>query len=400
MAKIITDEAKIQHLLRNNTEEAIVQASLEKKLRSGKKLRVKLGCDPSRPDLHLGHSIVIGKLREFQELGHQVVFIIGDYTAMIGDPSGKSKTRTALSRTEVKKNAKTYFKQVGKLLDLTKAEIRFNSEWHDKLTFEDILKLANRFTVARTLERDDFTKRMQAGTDIAVSEMLYPLMQAYDSVAIKADVEIGGTDQKFNLLAGRELQKKMQLPEQDIVTCPLLVGLDGKEKMSKSLDNYIGIAEKAGEMFGKLMSISDTMVPYYFAFLTPREPQEITRLKNILTKREQNPRDLKAQLAKEVVEKYHGDKAAKQAEAEFNRVFRDKVQPTQMPEMKIIKREMSLVELLTVTGLATSSSEARRLIEQGGVRVDKEIKRHIQEIIKIRRGSVLQVGKRKFLKLL
>lgn len=399
MAKINTDEQKIEQILTHNVEEAIVKESLKKKLRSGKKLRVKLGCDPSRPDLHLGHSIVIQKLKEFQDLGHQVVFIIGDYTGMIGDPSGKSKTRPALSKTEVQKNAKTYFKQVGKILDIDKTEVRFNSEWHSKLNFEDILKLTAKFTAARILERDEFSKRIKSGTDIAVSEMLYPMMQAYDSVMIKADLELGGTDQKFNLLAGRELQKKMDLPEQDIITCPLLVGLDGKEKMSKSLDNYIGIAENPNSMFGKIMSISDDMIFYYFKLLTAKDEKELQNINGILKNRTQNPRDLKVQLAKEIVAIYYSEKKAEQAEQEFNKIFRDKDKPTEIPEIKLPKKEYLILDLIVETKLATTKSEARRLVEQGGVRIDDEIQKDVKENVIIKNGLVLQVGKRKFVKL-
>lgn len=399
MAKISTDEQKIAQLLMHNTEEVIVKESLKKKLASGKKLRIKLGCDPSRPDLHLGHSIVIGKLKEFQDMGHQVVFIIGDYTGMIGDPSGKSKTRPALSKTEVQKNAKTYLKQVGKILDVDKTEIRFNSEWHSKLNFEDILKLTGRFTVARILERDDFTKRIKSGTNIAVSEMLYPMMQAYDSVMIKADVEIGGTDQKFNLLAGRELQKKMGLPEQDVVTCPLLVGLDGKEKMSKSLDNYIGITENTNSMFGKIMSISDDMIFYYFKLLTVKTDKELKELNLILKNRTQNPRDLKVRLAKEIIAVYHSAEKAEKAEKEFNQIFRDKEKPTDIPEIKISEKEFPILDLIMEAKLATTKSEARRLMEQGGVKINDEVQKDFKKAVAIKNGMILQVGKRKFVKI-
>lgn len=399
MPKIITDEEKIAQLLTHNTEEVIVKESLKKKLASGKKLRIKLGCDPSRPDLHLGHSIVIGKLKEFQEMGHQVVFIIGDYTGMIGDPSGKSKTRPALSRAEVQKNAKTYLKQVGKILDIDKTEIRFNSEWHGKLNFEDILKLTGKFTVARILERDEFSKRIKSGTDIAVSEMLYPMMQAYDSVMIKADVEIGGTDQKFNLLAGRELQKKMGLPEQDVITCPLLVGLDGKEKMSKSLDNYIGIAENANSMFGKIMSISDDMIFYYFKLLTNKTDRELKEIELTLKNRTQNPRDLKVRLAKEVITNHHSIGKADKAEQEFNQIFRDKEKPTDIPEIKLGKKEYVILDLIVETKLATTKSEARRLVEQGGIRIDDEIQKDFKKVVTLKNGMILQVGKRRFAKI-
>jgi tyrosyl-tRNA synthetase len=399
MEEIITAPDRIKRLLEHNVEETIVKKSLEEKLRSGKKLRVKYGADPSRPDLHLGHSIPICKLKEFQDLGHQVVFIIGDYTATIGDPSGKSKTRPALSIEEVKENAKSYFDQVGKILDLKKTELRYNSEWFSKLSFEEILKLTANFTVARILERDDFTKRLSAGNDIAVTEMLYPMMQAYDSIVTEADVEIGGTDQRFNLLAGRELQKKMGKPEQDVLICPLLVGLDGVNKMSKSLDNYIGINESATGMFGKVMSISDEMVFYYFKLLTDKGADELHEIERVLAEKNAKARDLKAQLAKDIIEIYHDRAAATAAEAEFNRIFREKQKPTEMPEMHLEKKEYPLLDLLTAAGLITTKNEGRRLIEQGGVRIDNAVQTDAQATITARSGMILQVGKRKFVKL-
>lgn len=399
MTETNTDPQNIEELLSRNVEEVIIKDSLEKKLTSGKKLRVKLGADPSRPDLHLGHSIVIRKLKEFQDLGHQVVFIIGDYTGMIGDPTGKSKTRPALSREEVQENAKSYMEQVGKILDIEKAEIRYNSEWFSKFNFEDVLKLTGQFTVARILERDEFTKRMKEGSDITVTEMLYPMMQAYDSIAIDADVEIGGTDQKFNLLAGRVLQKKMGKPEQDVLTCPLLVGLDGVNKMSKSLDNYIGISEPADSMFGKIMSISDDMIFYYFKLLTDKTPSELEAIEKTLADKEQNPRDLKAQLAKKVIAIYRTPEEAESAEQEFNRIFREKQKPTEMPEIKLEAKAYPILDLLSELNLIASKNEGRRLIEQGGVRIDDEAQTDAQKIIEAKDGMVVQVGKRKFVKI-
>ena len=405
---------KIKTLLTRNTEEVIIKTDLERKLNSGKKLRIKLGCDPSRPDLHLGHSIVLRKLKEFQDLGHQVVFIIGDYTGMIGDPSGKSKTRPALSRKEVKKNSESYFEQVGKILDLKKTEIRYNSEWFSKLNFEDILKLLSKFTVARILERDDFSKRLKNGIDIAVSEMLYPVMQAYDSIMIKADVEIGGTDQKFNMLAGRDLQRKMNLPEQNVLTTPLLVGLDGKEKMSKSLDNYISITEKPNSMFGKIMSISDEMIFYYFKLLTNISENELQQIKIDLKDPSKNPRDLKVKLAKNIIEIYHNKKSAEKAEEEFNKIFRDKQKPTNIKKY-ILKVESGkfkakgslvdltlkkqLINLLVEIELASSKSEARRLIKQGGVKIDDIVQKDFEKKIEIKNGMIVQAGKRRFVEI-
>ena len=391
---------KIKTLLTHNTEEVIIKTDLEKKLNSGKKLRIKLGCDPSRPDLHLGHSIVLRKLKEFQDLGHQVVFIIGDYTGMIGDPSGKSKTRPALSSEEVKKNAESYFEQVGKILDVKKTEIRYNSEWFAKLNFEDILKLLSKFTVARILERDDFSKRLRSGIDIAASEIMYPVMQAYDSIMIEADVEIGGTDQKFNMLAGRDLQRKMNMPEQNVLTCPLLVGLDGKEKMSKSLDNYISITEKPNSMFGKIMSISDEMIFYYFKLLTNISENELQQIKIDLKDPSKNPRDLKVKLAKNIIEIYHNKKSAEKAKEEFNKIFRDKQKPSDIESCKLQATSYKLVNLLVETKLSGSTSDARRLVQQGGVKIDDVVQKDFDENIKVKNGMIVQIGKRRFVKII
>jgi len=399
MNKIIANQEKIKTLLSHNIEEVIIQENLEKKLTSGKKLRIKLGCDPSRPDLHLGHSVVIRKLKEFQDLGHQVVFIIGDSTGMVGDPSGKSKTRPVISSDKVKKNAQSYFQQVGKILDLKKTEIRYNSEWFSKLSFEDVLTLTGKFTVARILERDDFSKRLKGGIDIGVNEILYPIMQAYDSIMIDADVEIGGTDQKFNMLAGRGLQKKMDKPEQSVLTCPLLVGLDGKEKMSKSLDNYIGITENPDSMFGKIMSISDKMIFYYFKLLTDISEKELIAIKKDLKDTSKNPRDLKVKLAKNIIEIYHGKKEADNAEEEFNKIFRDKKRPSEIEEVKLTKKDYNLLGLLSETKLTSSKSEARRLVQQGGVKIDDVVQKDFEKEIEIKNGMIVQVGKRRFMKI-
>ena len=387
---------KIKNLLTYNTEEVIVKENLEKKLNSGEKLRVKLGCDPSRPDLHLGHSIVLRKLKEFQDLGHQIIFIIGDYTGMIGDPSGKSKTRPALSKEEVKKNAESYFEQVGKILDIKKTEIKYNSEWFAKMNMADILELTSKFTVARILERDDFSKRLKSGTDIAASEMLYPIMQAYDSIMIKADLEIGGTDQKFNMLAGRDLQRKMNLPEQNVLTTPLLIGLDGKQKMSKSLDNYIGITEEPNSMFGKIMSISDEMILYYFKLLVDLNDKEIGEIDSDLKNSKINPRDIKVKLAKEIITIYHNKKSAEKAEEEFNKIFRDKQKPSDIKSCKLQTANCKLADLLVKTKLSGSTSEARRLVRQGGVKIDDVVQKDFDKEIEVKNGIIIQVGKRRF----
>jgi tyrosyl-tRNA synthetase len=380
-------------IIRRGAHELIVQDELEKKLKSGRKLRVKLGLDPTAPDLHLGHTVVINKLRHFQELGHQIQFLIGDFTGMIGDPTGKNQTRPPLTREVILRNAATYREQVFKILDAEKTQILFNSEWSDKLGAEGMIRLASRYTVARLLERDDFTKRFKAQQPIAVHELLYPLMQGYDSVAMKADVELGGTDQKFNLLVGRELQKDFGQEPQCIITMPLLEGLDGRDKMSKSLGNYVGIAEAPGEIFGKLMSISDELMWRYFELLSFRPSAEIVALRaEVVAGR--NPRDAKVLLAKEIVARFHSPAAAQQAEEAFEARFRHGEIPEDMPEKRV--SETSVVKVLKEAGLVPSTNEAARMIEQGGVRVngDKVSDRGLQ----FKRGDVLviQVGKRKF----
>jgi tyrosyl-tRNA synthetase len=382
--------------IRRGAEELIVEAELARKLSTGRKLRIKLGLDPTAPDLHLGHTVVINKLRHFQELGHQVQFLIGDFTGMIGDPTGKNQTRPPLTREEILANAQSYRDQVFKILDPEKTQILFNSQWSDKLGAEGMIRLAARYTVARLLERDDFNKRFRSNQPIAVHELLYPLMQGYDSVAMKADVELGGTDQKFNLLVGRELQKDFGQEPQCIITMPLLEGTDGREKMSKSLGNYIGIAEPAQEMFGKLMSISDPLMWRYVELLS-FESADTTRKWKEEVAAGLNPRDIKARFAKEIVARFHGKKAADAAEAEFEQRFRHGVLPHDMPEVKVPSTTAtSFAQLLKLAGLVDSTSEANRLIEQGGVKVDGE--RLSDRGLKVERGKsyVIQVGKRKF----
>jgi tyrosyl-tRNA synthetase len=377
--------------IRRGADELIVEEELARKLASGRKLRVKLGLDPTAPDLHLGHTVVINKLRHFQELGHQVQFLIGDFTGMIGDPSGRNQTRPPLSREEILQNAKTYEQQVFKILDPERTQILFNSEWSNQLGAEGMIRLASRYTVARLLERDDFNKRYKNGEPISVHELLYPLMQGYDSVAMKADVELGGTDQKFNLLVGRELQKQYGQEPQCILTMPLLEGLDGREKMSKSLGNYVGIAEPPREMFGKLMSISDELMWRYITLLSFESEQEIEKWKR------EKPRDVKARFAKEIVARFHDRKAADDAEVEFEQRFRHGVLPEDMPVVKLeLGGETSFAQLLKLAGLVESTSEANRLIEQGGVKIDGE--RLSDRGLKAERGRtyVIQVGKRKF----
>src|SRR3954462_2506379 len=383
--------------IRRGSDELIVEEELAKKLASGRKLRVKLGLDPTAPDLHLGHTVVINKLRDFQELGHQVQFLIGDFTGMIGDPTGKNQTRPPLTREEILKNAQTYREQVFKILDPERTQILFNSEWSDKLGAEGMIRLASRYTVARLLERDDFSKRFKNNQPIAVHELLYPLMQGYDSVAMKADVELGGTDQKFNLLVGRELQKDAGQEPQCVLTMPLLEGLDGRDKMSKSLGNYVGIAEAPQEMFGKLMSISDTLMWRYFELLSFQPMSIIEGWKKDVAAGA-NPRDVKVRLAKEDVARFRGQAAAAAADAECDQRFRHGVLPENMPEITVQSpaEGLAITPLLKVAQLTASTSEAARAIEQGGVKIDGE--RVTDRGLRVLPGKTLtvQVGKRKF----
>ena len=382
--------------IRRGCDELIVEEELVRKLASGRQLRVKLGMDPTAPDLHLGHTVVLNKLRHFQELGHQVQFLIGDFTGMIGDPTGKNQTRPPLTREEIHRNAQTYREQVFKILDPAKTEILFNSAWSDKLGAEGMIRLAARYTVARLLERDDFSKRFRGGQPIAVHELLYPLMQGYDSVAMKSDVELGGTDQKFNLLVGRELQRDYGLEPQCIVTMPLLEGLDGHDKMSKSLGNYVGITEPAHEMFGKLMSISDPLMWRYIELLSFQSSQSIARWKQEVAEG-RNPRDVKVAFAKEIVARFHSARAAEEAQAGFEQRFRHGALPEELDELSFSAPQggLGVAQLLKLAGFAPSSSEAQRLIEQGGVKVDGE--KVSDRALKFSPGQsfVLQAGKRK-----
>ncbi|MDA1118098.1 MAG: tyrosine--tRNA ligase [Proteobacteria bacterium] len=384
-------------LIKRGSEELIVEDELVRKLKRGTPLRVKLGLDPTAPDLHLGHTVVINKLRHFQQLGHQVQFLIGDFTGMIGDPTGKNQTRPPLSREQILENAKSYREQAFKILDAERTQILFNSEWSDKLGAEGVIRLAARYTVARILERDDFARRYRGGQPIAVHELLYPLMQGYDSVAMKADVELGGTDQKFNLLVGRELQKDYGQEPQCILTTPLLEGLDGVNKMSKSLENYVGIAEAPREIFGKLMSISDALMWRYIELLS-FEPLATVRKWRDEVEAGANPRDVKIRFAKEIVARFHSRAAADRAEEEFAQRFRHGQTPEDMPEVTLQAPAGGLVvtQALKQAGLAPSVSEAARNIEQGGVKLNGE--RLEDKGLKLAAGEtvVAQVGKRKF----
>jgi tyrosyl-tRNA synthetase len=374
---------------------------IERSIKTGKPLKVKLGCDPTKPDLHLGHSVVLRKLRHFQELGHIAVLIIGDFTAMIGDPSGRSKTRPQLSFEETRVNGQTYFEQAKKILLPERVEIRYNSEWLGKMTFEDVIRLASKYTVARMLERDDFSKRYKSGEPISIHELLYPLAQAMDSVAIEADVELGGTDQKFNLLVGRAIQREFGQEPQVIITMPLLVGTDGVEKMSKSLDNYIAFNDPPFEMYGKTMSIPDELIYDYFLLTTDLSPTEIENIKKQLNDPSVNPRDLKRRLAWELVRMYHGVEEANKAQEEFDKIFVRKEIPEELEEFEIEQGDgkIRIVELLVQTGVANSKSEAKRLIQLGGVSIDGVKINDIDATVGLDKSFVIKVGKRKFLKI-
>jgi tyrosyl-tRNA synthetase len=373
-----------------------LRTKLEKGAREGRPLRVKFGADPTAPDIHLGHTVAIRKLRHFQELGHTVIFLIGDFTGLIGDPSGKSATRPQLTREEIGANAETYKKQIFKLLDPDKTELRFNSEWMDALGSDGFIRLASHVTVRQILERDDFQKRIDEERPVALHELLYPLTQAYDSVALKADVELGGTDQKFNLLLGRNLQREYEQEPQVAFITPLLEGTDGVQKMSKSLGNYVGIDEPPQEMFGKIMSISDDLMWRYYELLTDLSVADIKQMRE----RDANPRDFKVALAKRVISDFHSQADADAAEDEFNRIFKRKEMPDEIEERRVTAQAWKLPRLLVEAGLAPSMAEARRLIEQGGVRIDGErAARHEIEIeVSAERAPLIQVGKRRFLR--
>ncbi|HXZ54717.1 MAG TPA: tyrosine--tRNA ligase [Burkholderiales bacterium] len=388
-------------LIKRGCHELIVEDELRDKLRSGRRLRIKLGMDPTAPDLHLGHTVVINKLRQFQELGHQIQFLIGDFTGMIGDPSGKNETRPPLSREQILQNAKTYQDQVFKILDANRTQVLFNSKWSDELGAAGLIRLASTWTVARMLERDDFAKRYTARQSIAVHEFLYPLMQGYDSVAMQSDVELGGTDQKFNLLVGRELQKHYRQPPQCILTMPLLEGLHGPEKMSKSLGNYVGISEPAETIFGKLMSISDELMWRYIELLSFESMESVAEWKRGVSDGG-NPRDIKVRFAREIVARFHGARAAELAVADFEARFRHGELPDQIPEVTVkvpsqVKfAGVAIAKVLKESQLVSSASEALRMIEQGGVRMNGEKVTDKGLVVKVGDTIVLQVGKRKF----
>ncbi|BBB63043.1 tyrosine-tRNA ligase [Undibacterium sp. KW1] len=392
----------VQHALavtKRGVDELLIESEFAQKLarseQTGKPLRIKLGLDPTAPDLHLGHTVVLNKMRQLQDLGHTVIFLIGDFTSMIGDPSGRNATRPPLTREQIEENAQTYFKQAALVLDASKTEIRYNSEWSDPLGARGMIQLSSKYTVARMMERDDFTKRFKAGTPISVHEFLYPLMQGYDSVALKSDLELGGTDQKFNLLVGRELQKDYGQEPQCILTMPLLEGLDGVEKMSKSKNNYIAITEPANTMFAKIMSISDVMMWRYYELLSFCSLEQIAAYKKAVSEG-QNPRDIKVAIAQEIVTRFHNRQAAEDALANFVNVTKGGI-PDDLPEVSVSGAPIGIGQLLKQTNLCASSSEALRMVEQGGVRIDSVV--ISDKGLKVEAGTfVLQVGKRKFAK--
>ena len=391
-------------LIKRGTAEIIPEEDLVKKLErsssEGIPLNIKLGCDPSRPDLHIGHSVVLRKLAQFQTLGHQAILIVGDFTGMIGDPSGRNATRPSLSLKETREHGQSYFQQASKILDAQKTKIVYNSEWLGKMSFEDVIKLSAKYTVARMLERDDFTKRFKGGEPISIHELLYPLAQAMDSVAIKSDVELGGTDQKFNLLVGRDIQREHGQEPQVILTMPLLVGTDGVEKMSKSYDNYIGISESPKEIFGKTLSIPDSLIYNYYELASDISSSDLNGVKHQLDDSKVNPRDIKRRLARTLVRMYHSEEAAIQAQKEFDRIFIKKEIPDQVEEFKIDENnsEFNILDLILKVNFAPSKGEARRLVTQGGVSIDGNKVEDFNMQVKLSDGMILKVGKRKFIK--
>ncbi|OGC12592.1 tyrosine--tRNA ligase, partial [candidate division WOR-1 bacterium RIFOXYA2_FULL_37_7] len=374
-------------IIKKGIVELIPENALVEKLKENRPLRIKFGADPSAPDIHLGHTVVLNKLKQFQDLGHEVVFLIGDFTAMIGDPTGKSETRKPLSKEDIEKNAKTYQSQVFKILDKSKTKVVYNSEWFKKMSFEDSIKLSSKYTVARMLERDDFEKRFKNEQSIAVHEFSYPLMQGYDSVVLDADVEVGGTDQKFNMIVGRQLQREYGKKSQVVLTMPILEGLDGVQKMSKSLGNYIGVTEPPSEIFGKVLSISDTLMLKYYELLTDISLDEVKTM---------HPMEAKKRLAKIIVARFYSENDATKAQKEFEKVFSNKNLPTDIVLKTFKEKNIDIVKIIVESGLAESNGEAKRLIKQGGVKVSEKVLNDEKTVIDLTSEKVIQVGKRKF----
>lgn len=403
-AKFPPVDEQIAYLKKGAAEtirEEELKAKLEQSYKSDKPLRVYLGVDPTAPDIHLGHTVVLRKLKQFQDMGHTAIFLIGDFSAMIGDPTGRSETRPPLAKEQVEQNAETYLQQVFKILDKSKTEVRYNNEWLGKLTSTEVVQLCAHYRLARMLEREDFRSRLDSNLPISVHELLYPLLTAYDAVALKSDVELGATEQKFNLLVHREIQREYGLPAQVVMTMPILVGLDGDRKMSKSFGNYIGITEEPGQMFGKLMSISDTLMWSYYELLTDFGTPVIVRLQEEVRMGVLHPMDAKMQMAHTIVAGFHGEDAAKEAADEFRLVYRDRKAPTDMPELKLAWGKRPLYSILTESGMASSRSEAERLIKQGAVEVSGEIEKDVKRAVVLNPGDLLplRVGKKKFLRI-
>ena len=402
MSKFAPVKEQLDLIIRG-TDEVIPIEELDKKLakslETGIPLQVKFGCDPSRPDLHIGHAVVLRKLRHFQDLGHEAILLIGDFTAMIGDPTGRNKTRPQITLAETKQNALSYIDQASVILAYENLTIVYNSDWLGKMDFSEVISLSSKYTVARMLERDDFTKRYQDGVPISVHEFLYPLAQGYDSVHLKSDVELGGTDQKFNLLVGRDLQKEAGQNPQVIITTPILEGTDGVEKMSKSYDNYIGLTDSPSEIYGRTLSIPDSLIGRYFEFATEIPIEKLTSIRDDLENGVSNPRDLKRELARELVSLYHDNDAALTAEKEFDALFIQKDEPDDMPEYKLTESE-KLIGIMVKNGMVASNGEGKRMISQGGVRLDKEKVDDIHSTIEPGKNVVLKVGKRKFLRII
>ena len=401
MTSFLEPERQLE-LLRRGAAEIIREEELLDKLREGRPLRVKLGLDPTAPDIHIGFAVVLRKLRQFQDLGHEAILVIGDFTALIGDPTGKKQTRPMLTPEEVERNAATYREQYSRILDPERTRVVFNSQWLSPLRFADVVRLCSKTTVARILEREDFAARWREGNPIGLHELLYPLCQAYDSVALQADVELGGTDQKFHNLMGRELQREFGQPPQVVLLTPILPGLDGVEKMSKSLGNYIGIGEPPEEMYGKVMSIPDSLMPTYFELCTDVPMEEVRAIEEGLRSGRLHPRDVKRRLAREIVAVWHGQEAARRAEEEFDRVFAREELPSEVPEVHLPAAELDaqgrvgVVPLLRRLGLVASNSEARRLVAQGGVSVDGQRVTDAEARVSVRTGTVVRVGRRRF----
>ncbi len=395
----ITTMKKIAEVLSRNVQEVIVGKDLVKKLKEGKVLRVKHGVDPTTKDLHLGHAVTYWKLRDFQEMGHKIVFLIGDFTGRFGDPTERLKTRALRTKKEVRVLAKDYLRQVAKILDMKKVEVRYNSEWYDKWNWGQGLKFMSQFTTARMLERDMFEKRIKKGKKIGYHEPVYPMLQAYDSVMLKSDLTVIGTDQRFNELLARPLQEKAGQVPQDLVIVPLLLGIDGKLKMSQSLGNQISLSDRPEQMYGKIMSIPDKLIIHYFKLCTRLSEKEIIKIEQALKQKTINPREAKARLALEIVKLYHGLGEANKAAREFEKVFRKKGIPSKMPRIAIKQKKLSILDLLVKTKLASSKSEAKRLILQKGVRIDGKIQEDWKKIVETKKGIIIQVGKRRFIKL-